>query len=154
MRNDPRLTLVWNQPNIPVILRRTGRGNKLRARLPFARDNRDWLRNGRRTSPEWFEKPDAYWELPKAWFNDFVDRALKRYGRVYIIQPYREQEVCAPACRAAVGHECECSCMGANHGVGNDDSWFDISDAFSIRSGNPYLACRLLTSRLPAKGTS
>lgn len=32
---------------------------------------------------------DAYWELPKSWFNDLVDRALQRYGKVYIIQPYR-----------------------------------------------------------------
>jgi hypothetical protein len=32
-----------------------------------------------------FEVADAYRELPKSWFNDFVDRALQRFGKVYII---------------------------------------------------------------------
>ena len=85
--------------------------------------------------------------LPKSWFNDFVDRALRRYGKVYIIQPYREQEICAQACQEAQGHECQCSCMGANHGIGNDGNWFEVSDAFSTRWGERELACRLLTAR-------
>ncbi len=121
-----RLTLnyVWKQKLIPVVLRRTGRGEKLRARLPFADDNRQWLQNGRRLAPEWIGGSQAYWEMPKSWFNNFVDRTLHRYGKVYIIQPYREQEICARACQEAQGHECQCSCMGANHGAGNDGGWF------------------------------
>lgn len=144
-----RLTLnyVWKQKLIPVVLRRTGRGEKLRARLPFADDNRQWLQNGRRSAPEWIGGSHAYWEMPKSWFNDFVDRTLHRYGKVYIIQPYREQEICARACQEAQGHECQCSCMGANHGAGNDGSWFEVSDTFSARWGERELACRLLTAR-------
>lgn len=137
---------VWNQQLTPVVLRRTGPGEKLRVRLPYASDNRRWLQNDRRVAPEWI-CGGSYWELPKSWFNDFVDRALVRYGKVYIIQPYREQEICARACREARGHECQCSCMGANHGVGNDGSWFDISDTFSTRWGERKIACRLLTAR-------
>lgn len=40
-----RLTLnyVWKQKPIPVVLRRNGQGEKLRVRLPFADDNRQWL---------------------------------------------------------------------------------------------------------------
>ncbi|WP_354134437.1 hypothetical protein [Bradyrhizobium sp. S3.9.1] len=68
-------------------------------------------------------------------------------SKVYIIQPYREQEICARACQEAQGHECQCSCMGANHGVGNDGSWFEVSDTFSTRWGERELACRLLTAR-------
>lgn len=60
------LNYVWKQKPIPVILRRTGRGERLRARLPFADDNRKWLQNGRRTAPEWIGGTDAYWELPKS----------------------------------------------------------------------------------------
>ena len=83
-----RLTLnyVWNQKETPVVLRRTGKGERLRVRLPFAETNRHWLQNGRRTRPEWIGGKHAYWELPKAWFNDFVDRALERFGKIYIIQ--------------------------------------------------------------------
>lgn len=127
-----------------MVLRRTGKGERLRVRLPFAETNRAWLQNQRRTSPVWREK-EKYWELPKAWFNDFVDRALHRYGKIYIMQPYREQEICAPACQNAEGHECECSCMGQHHGAGSDGSWFEVSDAFATRWGAREIACRLLT---------
>ncbi len=38
-----KLTLkyVWGQKQIPVVLRRTGRGKLLRVRLPYAETNRD-----------------------------------------------------------------------------------------------------------------
>jgi hypothetical protein len=127
-------------------LRRTGKGQRLRVRFPYAETNRRWLQNGRRTSPVWIARKE-YWELPKAWFNDFVDRSLVKYGRVYIIQPYREQEKCSPACQNAIGHECQCSCMGLHHGAGNDDSWFEVSDTFATRWGDRELACRLLTAK-------
>ena len=145
--NVRTLSFVWSQKHIPVALRRTAKGERIRVRLPFAADNRQWLRNGRRTSPVWIGGEAAYWELSKSWFNDFVDRALIRYGKVYIIQPYREQEICARACQEARGHECQCSCMGANHGAGNDGSWFEVSDVFSTRWGQRELACRLLATR-------
>lgn len=140
------LNYVWGQDAIPVVLRRTGKGQLLRVRLPYVETNRQWLQNGRRTPPAWIAG-EKYWELPKSWFNDFVDRALRRFSKVYIIQPYREQEICARACQEAQGHECQCSCMGANHGVGNDGSWFEVSDTFSTRWGERELACRLLTAR-------
>jgi hypothetical protein len=99
------LNYVWGQEAIPVALRRTGKGQLLRVRLPYVGTNRQWLQNGRRTSPAWIAGK-KYWELPKAWFNDFVERALAEYGRVYVIQPYREQEKCSLACQNAIGHEC------------------------------------------------
>lgn len=145
------LTFVWKlQKETPVVLRRTGNGERLRVKLPYENNNRQWLRNARRTNPEWFDaKGDqpGYWELPKVWFNDFVDRALARYGKVYIIQPYRPQEICSPACQNALRHECQCSCMGAHHGTGTGGGWFEVSDAFSTRWGERQLACRLLTAR-------
>jgi hypothetical protein len=142
---DAKLKSIWSQQSIPVILRRGGKGQKLRVRLPYVKDNRDWLRSGRRTSPAWLGDSRKYWEIPKNWFNDLVERALSKYKKVYVIQPYREQEKCAPACLNAVGHECQCSCMGANHGMGNDGSWFEVSDTFATRWGEQYLACRLMT---------
>ncbi|MGO4740976.1 hypothetical protein AB4099_30925 [Bosea sp. 2KB_26] len=143
-----RLTLpyVWGQKAIPVVLRRTGKGEQLRVRLPFAENNRQWLQNGRRSKPEWVSD-EAYWQIPKAWFNDTVDRTLARFGKVYIVQPFREQEICSASCQKATGHICQCSCMGEHHGSGNDGSWFEVSDAFSTRWGERYLACRLLTKR-------
>lgn len=150
MSADPDLAAlkaVWNQARIPVVLRRGGKGQRLRIRLPFAEDNRQWLENGRRTAVDWISKPRYYWEVPKAWFNGFVESALLRYGSLYVIQPYREQEKCAPACLNAVGHECQCSCMGANHGAGNDGSWFEVSETFATRWGQQRLACRLMVAK-------
>ncbi len=84
-----RLTLgyVWKQKPTPVVLRRTGRGEKLRCDSPFADDNRQWLQNGRRTAPEWIGRADAYWELPKSWFNDFVDRRCSATARSTLSNP-------------------------------------------------------------------
>lgn len=146
----PEIQREWAQPDIPIIVRSGIKGDKLTARLPYRPDNRQWL-NGlatgnRRPTIRWahFEKS---WKLPLNWLNRFVDGALVRYGRVYVVQPYREMEKCAPACRNAVGHDCQCSCMGANHGTGDGDGWFDVSDTFSFRWGPQEAAIRLMTRR-------
>jgi hypothetical protein len=97
-------------------------------------------------NPLWV-KNEKYWEFPKSWFNDFVNRALERFEKVYIIQPFREQEKCAPACMKAKGHECECQCMGANHGAGDKGRWFVVSESFATSWGSSQLACRLLKKR-------
>lgn len=141
------LRRIWDQKRIPVVLRRTGLGEKVRLRLPKQDDDHIWLRNGRRPDPKW-NKLERCWEIPKKWFTDFVNRALDRYGNLYIIQPYVETEICASACQNATGHDCQCSCMGANHGAGNDGSWFEVSEAFSVRSSKPFLACRLLHRKM------
>ena len=137
---------VWNQSSIPVIIRRTKKGQQNRLRLPYSLENRDWLQNGRRHHPVWIGRRQ-FWEIPKAWFNDFVNRALQKYGCVWIIQPFREQEVCASACMNARGHDCQCSCMGMNHGAGNDGSWFEVNEAFATRWSGEEWACRLLSRR-------
>jgi hypothetical protein len=86
--------------------------------------------------------------------NHFVDQSFRRYGKVYIIHLYREQEKCSPACQNAAGHECQCSCMGRHHGAGNDGTWFEVSDTFATRWGKKELACRLLTAKSYTQTTS
>lgn len=146
--NQEKLKEIWNQRQIPVILWRTGKGEKVRLRLPYTKNNRDWLKADRRINPEWCEKPLKCWEIPKSWFNDVVERSLDRWGKTYIIQPYRESQICTPSCRNAQGHDCECSCMGLNHGMGDEkakeDGWFMTSDGFAVMWGNKMLASRLL----------
>jgi len=143
---DPqRIKQIWNQKLIPVIYRR-GAGHPLLLRLPYHQTNYIWLRNGKRNKPEW-NADKQYWQIPKAWFNDVISRILKRWGKVYIIQPYREQEKCAPACWNATGHECNCSCMGARHGSENPaGKWFVVGETFATKWGDSELACRLLTN--------
>lgn len=137
------LQKAWKQNLVPVIFRRA-KGKKLCIKLPYLEGNRYFLQNDRRNSPEWIQNR-KYWETPYSWFNDLVNRLLKRHGKLYVIQPFREQEKCAPACMNAIGHECSCSCMGANHGVGNDGSWFEVCDSFATRWGEQHFACRLMS---------
>lgn len=148
-----RLKQIWNQKLIPVVLRRGGKGERLRLRLPTKKAEHryevydfDWLKGCGKSLPDWNKKLSC-WELPKLWFNEIVNSALSKYKRIYVIQPFREYEICAPACQNAVGHECSCSCMGEHHGTGGDSSWFEVSETFAYRSGEKSLASRLLTKK-------
>lgn len=133
---------IWRQRRIPVIYRR-GRGMPLMVKLPFAPDNFDWLRNDNRSKPE-YDKQYKCWYVPNSWFDDLIRRLLERFGHVYVIQPFRALEQCAPACWNATGFECECSCMGQNHGSSAPGKWWVISDTFALRWHDRELACRLL----------
>jgi hypothetical protein len=146
MMDQLTLSYVWKQKQIPVVLRRTGRGERIRVRLPFADDNRHWLQNGRRTAPEWIGGTEAYWELPKSWFNDLGDRALVRYGKISFSSTASRRSAGEHARKRSV-MSANVHAWGANHGAGNDGSWFEVSDTFSTRWGDRELACRLLTAR-------
>ena len=142
---EERLRRIWRQATVPVIYRQ-GKGKPLFVKLPYDPGNKDWLRDGRRSKPKWNSQFKC-WETPKAWFNSIVNRCLKASGSVYIVQPYREQEKCAPACWNAIGHECQCSCMGANHGsYSSGGRWLVVSDTFATRWRERELACRLMTT--------
>lgn len=134
----------WRHQTIPMAIRSDEKGTKVLVHLPFADGNKIWVRSLGKTKPEYIRDQQA-WELPKSWFNIFVEAALERYGKLYVVQPYRAFEVCAPACRNAKGHDCNCSCMGQNHGAGDEGGWFDVSETFSIRWGQKEMALRLMT---------
>ncbi len=137
---------VWYQTLIPVIYRPPNRGELL-LKLPFFNNNYEWLKHNRNRKTEWLPKSKC-WKTPRSWFSSLVDQVLNKYKKLYIIQPYREQEKCAPACWNAKKHECQCSCMGRNHGAGKPDgNWFIVSDTFATTWREQTLACRLLESK-------
>jgi hypothetical protein len=148
------LRRVWKQNDIPVIVRK-GKGHKLVAKLPHPSTDFENLRRARQflqavrpkgRSPVWIERYSG-WEISQDWFNDLVEEFLKCFRKLYVIQPYRPQEKCASKCMTALGHECQCSCMGANHGAGGPEAgWFEVSETFATRWGEEQLACRLMTA--------
>jgi hypothetical protein len=152
------LRRIWKQDEIPVIVRK-GKGYRLRVKLPHPGESLEEQRiacallqaarpKGRQ--PEWLDRYKG-WEVAQDWFSELVDYILGKYPKLYIIQPYREQEKCASRCMNAQGHECQCSCMGANHGAGGPGAgWFEVSDTFATRWGESHLACRLMR-RTPAR---
>lgn len=133
----------WKQTRLPVIFKRQ-RPAPLLVRLPYKQDNKVWLRNGERHKPAW-DKENEAWEVPQAWFERTIRLSFSRYGYCYVIQLYREKEVCAAKCWNAVGADCECSCMGANHSSGHPSgSWYEVNDTFAVMWGIQRYSVRLL----------
>lgn len=120
---------VVRQQQFPVVIRM--RNRPLRCKTPYMEGNREFLQLTTR-KPRWNAKLKL-WELPQAWFNDIVRKCAQRWGTVYVIQPYNVMEKCARACWDAVGLECNCSCMGKNHGAGQPSGrWYEISESCAI----------------------
>ena len=143
------LNRFWSQARLPVIFQRQ-RPAPLLVRLPYAVDNKIWLRDGQRNKPRW-DKGHGAWEVPQAWFERIILLSFSRYQACYVIQLYREKEVCAAACWNAVGADCECSCMGANHGSGQPiGRWYEVSESFAVMWGVQRYSVRLLKVPLAA----
>src|ERR1700722_8528253 len=116
---------IWHQKIIPVVYR-PGGGLPLLVRLPYAENNYEWLRGDNRRKPKWLATFKC-WEVPNTWLNDLVRELVLQYERVYLIQPHNAIEKCAPACWNATGFECQCSCMGQNHGSQSGEGWYVVS---------------------------
>lgn len=140
---------IWRQKRVPVIYRPDYQ-TKLFVKFPYEKGNREWLRDRHRIHPEW-NKGYQCWEVARSWFEDVAQRLLRKFGRVYIIQSFRSQERCAPACWNAVGLNCTCSCMGEKHGAGEPQGrWYALSEACAVRWGDRRLGCRLITLPTPS----
>lgn len=135
------ITRIWKQSNHAVLFNRGKRKRPL-IKLPDDPDG-IWLRNRRRNKPAHNSKYKCL-EFPRTWLDGTVDRVLDRWGSIYVIQRHNVLSVCAPACKRAKGHDCECSCMGEFHGDEDLDRWFVVSETFAVWSEGKRLACRLL----------
>ena len=147
--DDPKLMEIWNQKSIPILFQRE-QGYPLLVHLPNSGYYQNWLRGRKqrgkkRRNPVWNNQFKC-WEVPVAWFEELVKRLLNKYGKVYVIQVYRERNICAPACWNARGSSCVCSCMGVNHGKDYPGGkWYVVSEALAIQWGERKYACRLIT---------
>ena len=140
--SSTELIRVWRQNVVPVVFRRA-RPQPLLAKVPYAQNNFEWLRDDQRNKPEWDAQYRA-WKLPQAWFERTIRLCLRRYSKCYVVQLHREQQICASACWNAQGADCECSCMGENHGTGHPGGrWYEIDEALAVSWGVQRYACRL-----------
>ena len=138
---DEKFGKIWWQSDMPVISRQ-GQYLPVLVRLPHSDTNSTWIRGGKKNKPQWNPQLEC-WETPRAWFNEMIQLSLKRYGAVYIVQRYRQMQKCVPACWNAQGFDCECSCMGDNHGSGHPGGrWYVVSDKFAFKWGSSEYACR------------
>ncbi len=146
-KRDPKLIEIWRQNKIPIIFRRD-KPNPILIKLPGSlRDEYSWIRGSNRYKPKRAEKYSG-WEIPVSWFDKIIERCLERYNQLFVIQIYRELQKCAPACWNAQGFHCECSCMGANHGMGHPGgNWYEVSETFAFEWGEKKYACRKLVNK-------
>lgn len=149
--SDAGLKAIWRQGKVPVIFRRS-RPLPILVRIPFAQGNQEWLRDDRRSKPKWNDQFKA-WEIPVAWFDAVIKLCLRRYHSAYVVQLYRAQQKCAPACWNAEGFHCECSCMGENHGGGHPGgNWYEVSETCAVSWGEQRYSCRHLRTKIAAVG--
>lgn len=142
---DPRLREIWLQKVVPVVYRQV-RPEPVLLRIPYAQNNFEWVRGEKRHKPDWNAKFKC-WETPVSWFDELIERTLRKFGKVYVIQLFKEHQKCAPACWNAKGFHCECSCMGANHGSGHPGGrWHEVSETFAFQWGARKYSCRLITA--------
>lgn len=150
MRIDD-MRALWREVPHPILFR-VGKGASLKLRLskptkkPQLRSVEEYrfLQQPRKRLPQW-DLEKRHWELLYAWLDALVKRIVEQFGYLYLVQPFRSQQVCARSCQEAVHFECECSCMGAYHGSnGINSGWYEISDHFAVSWSEAELACRLM----------
>ena len=147
---DQKFRQIWYESDKPVIVRQ-GKHRSVLMRFPRSATNTMWIKAWKRNNPIWDGQLEC-WETPRAWFNDMIQRCLEEYGVVYLVQRHREMQRCAPACWNASGYDCECSCMGANHGSGHPGGrWYVVSDTFAFKWDSRQYACRRIQAPAQAQ---
>jgi hypothetical protein len=145
---------VFSQNSFPVVYKPCN--GKLQVKIPYPYNIYAWVcsllptkqRSWRRPPPprglEW-EPSHKVWLIPRSRFEHVTKQLLDKFNGVILLQCHREKQTCAPACWNARGLECECSCMGANHGTGQPDGrWYILGDAYAVQWEDEKLSCQIL----------
>jgi hypothetical protein len=143
---------IWGNLKIPVVFKKNSKDDVLvrieykhQTKFEFAilNDGRTHI-TGNQKFPTW-DNQYRCWRTAKTKSQHTVEILLKKFGEVYYIHGYKNQVKCAPACWNAKGTDCQCSCMGANHGQGvPGGNWFVVNDTLAVQYEEREYSCRLL----------
>lgn len=142
----PELKAFLEASKLPVLLNTKTKG-KIMLRFPNEEKHEDFVAGGQRSEPEW--KPYGAWFVARSALRSHAQRCIAKWGGCWIVQSYREKEVCAPACQNAIGLECHCSCMGLYHGheaEATSGKWHVVNEAFCVRWGDVVYAVRRISA--------
>lgn len=134
------------ESKIPVLLNPKTKG-KIMLRFPNEEKHQAFVEAGQKSEPEW--KPYGAWLVARSALRSHAQRCIGEWGSCWIVQSYREKEVCAPACQNALGLECHCSCMGLYHGheaEASSGKWHVVNEAFCVRWGDVVYAVRRISA--------
>lgn len=104
--------------------------------MPNARGNREWLRDvcGPGTRPDW-DKPTRTWRVARPHFRKVISALVARHGVIAVCVDIVVTRACGSWCRDARGDECDCSCLGENHGSGTwTAGWVPVSDEWVVEN--------------------
>lgn len=104
--------------------------------MPYARGTRGWLRSvcGAGTRPE-FDRARKAWTVARPHFRRVVDALADRYGSVDVYMDHTARTVCGKLCWEAKGDDCDCACLGDNHGQGRwRKDWRLVDDYWMVRN--------------------
>ena len=81
--DEEKLRIIRNQQRIPVVIRRGGKGQSPRVRLPFADNSRAWLGDGRPARRKGWGgwRSSAVFKADRSRFLQALDEALVRLGQ-------------------------------------------------------------------------
>jgi hypothetical protein len=136
--SDIRFQKIWSQGKVPVIFR-PGKGRPIYVHMPYAADNRAWLRGNSRHQPTWV--PDKkWWETPAHRPDvEAVRRGLRDPAPQGAAEVRPGLLECPGPRLRVLAHGC------ANHGNGHPGGrWHEVSDTFAFQWGPTQFACRHL----------
>jgi len=99
-----------------TVYRPVGTG-RIRVRMPYAVGNRAFIHRtlGSSVRPDW-NKLEKQWEIARQHMRDVVEALAERFGVVEVTIDFRSTSRCDIRCRDAEGDDCDCQCLGENHG--------------------------------------
>jgi hypothetical protein len=105
--------------SMPWVRRRLGQ-TRLHVWMPYqGSSNRQWILQelGTRTRPIWNgSKTPGRWEIARPHLHLVVTSLVQRFGQVDVYLEFSNRTRCDVRCQQAEGDDCECSCLGENHG--------------------------------------
>jgi hypothetical protein len=117
--------------------------DRLRGWFPLD-EPKKWLRKGARIkSPELV---DNRWHVPRSAMFKVVKACVEEFGRVGLFRDAEDALECDLRCMDAEGDECDCGCLGQNHG-GLNRLWMTVRDAVEL-PGDPKRIFILVTTFL------
>jgi hypothetical protein len=105
--------------------------------MPYRLGNRAWLHEelGDRVRPEW-NRHDKRWELARQHMRVLVEALAQRFGSVEVSIDFRNGSRCDVRCRDAEGDDCDCQCMGENHGgAAYWRAWKEVGETTLVAPG-------------------
>lgn len=109
---------------------RTGR---VRLKIPYFEGTRFWLREvcGAGTRPD-FDRDRKDWTVSRNHLRAVVEALVDRFGEVELIVDQGTNLKCGPSCQNAISDECQCQCLGVNHGGLVAEGWLRVSEEFLV----------------------